>query len=78
MENPFDQQQQQQQKHHHNLHHESHHLFDSNLKNLTIIDPSSSSSSDLFIENSLQYLGSEWFHHEIELFREFYKVCLHI
>ncbi|KAH9422398.1 hypothetical protein DERP_003074 [Dermatophagoides pteronyssinus] len=65
---------QQQQKHHHNLHHESHHLFDSNLKNLTIIDPSSSSSSsDLFIENSLQYLGSEWFHHEIELFREFYK-----
>ena len=32
-------------------------------------------TEELFIENSLQYLGSEWFHHEIELFREFNKVC---
>ncbi|KAH9493435.1 hypothetical protein DERF_014182 [Dermatophagoides farinae] len=30
-------------------------------------------TEELFIENSLQYLGSEWFHHEIELFREFNK-----
>lgn len=53
-------------------------LFVGHSSSMPILSPSSSSSPSLTLSKNIfdtnQYLGTEWFHHEIELYREYSKV----